>query len=194
MPPEPTPPATVVVVEDDEHLAEMYAEWLADRHDVRIANTGKEALDAFDPAVDVVLLDRLLPDQQGSDVLGELRQRPGDCWVAMVTAVEPSMEVVEMGFDEYLTKPVDEVTLRETVTRLRRRATYNELLRELYALASKKGALEAHYSQDELRGSPEYTELRRRLDELHDRIDDTIDEFDDEEFVGLLRDADTVVP
>ncbi|MFB6270737.1 MAG: response regulator [Halobacterium sp.] len=92
--------ATVLVVEDETPLAALYERWLSDAYRVRVANTGGDALDRFDGAVDVVLLDRRLPDRPGSEVLERIRGHDSDCQVAMVTAVEPDEDVLEMGFDD----------------------------------------------------------------------------------------------
>lgn len=187
-------PGTVLVVEDEKPVASLYEEWLTPRYEVLVATSGEQALDLYDGRIDVVLLDRRLPGISGDGVVAGVRRSPHDCRIAMVTAVEPDVDIVDLGIDEYLVKPVDSEDLRELIERLRRRATYDDLLGELYALASKKGALEAHNSRQSLQTSPEYAELRERLDELHDRIEATTAEFDDEDFVGLLREADATVP
>lgn len=187
-------PGTVLVVEDETPLALLYEQWLTSRYEVLVATSGEQALDLYDGRIDVVLLDRRLPDISGDGVVEAIRRSPHDCQIAMVTAVDPDVDIVNLDIDEYLVKPVERDQLRQLIERLRRRATYDELLGELYALASKKGALEAHNSRKSLQTSSEYAELRHRLDELHDRIEATTAEFEDEDFVGLLREADATVP
>ncbi|OYR71882.1 DNA-binding protein, partial [Halorubrum sp. E3] len=49
-----TPEATVLAVDDEPDLAELYRVYLDSAYDVRIATGGEEALDAMDDAVDVV--------------------------------------------------------------------------------------------------------------------------------------------
>ena len=75
-------------------------------HDVRTAYGGEEALEKADEDVDLVFLDRQMPDMSGDDVLERVRERGLDCRVVMVTAVDPDFDIVEMPFDDYLTKPV----------------------------------------------------------------------------------------
>lgn len=186
--------ASVLVVEDEDRLADLYGEWLASRYHVEVAKSGEEALRQYDEGIDIVLLDRQMPGLSGDGVVEAIRRSPHECKIAMVTGVEPDVDIVDMGIDEYLVKPVDKSDLIDLVQRLCRRRTYDELLNELYALASKKGALEAHNSRTELRASSEYGELRHRLDDLHERIDDTVAEFDNDDFVGFLREADATVP
>lgn len=184
----------VLVVEDEQHLAALYERWLSPHYETLVATSGEEALDLYDDRVDVVLLDRRLPGIDGDAVVEAVRTATGDCRIAMVTAVEPDVDIVNLGIDDYLVKPVHRDDLSEVIDRLHRRRTYDELLGELYALASKKGALEAHNSRDSLRTSSEYAQLRDRLDDLHERIEATTEEFDDEDFVCLLREADATVP
>ncbi|MFC4553269.1 response regulator, partial [Halorussus sp. GCM10023401] len=104
---------TVLVIEDEPDLGRLYELWLEDDYDVKHVETGEQALSALDDSVDVVLLDRRLPGMSGRAVLEEIRERDVDCRVAMVTAVDPSFDVVEMGFDTYVTKPPDREQLRD---------------------------------------------------------------------------------
>lgn len=177
----------VLVVEDEPDLADLYATWLDDDYDVRVAYGGREALDALDDAVDVVLLDRRMPDLSGDEVLVALRERDIDCRVAMVTAVEPDFDIIEMGFDAYLVKPVLRDDLRETVGRLLTRGTYDAQVRELFSLASKRAALMTQKDPAELAENEAYQELDRRFDELRDELDETVAELDARDFEVTLR-------
>jgi DNA-binding response OmpR family regulator len=104
---------------------------------VHAATSGADALAAVDDAVDVVLLDRQMPETTGEAVLDELRARGVDCQVAMLTAVEPDGDVLGMPFDDYRTKPVARSELVGLVKSLLARATYDERTRALFRLASK---------------------------------------------------------
>ena len=110
---------TVLIVEDERDLADLYAEWLKSAgYRTHTAYRGATALEAADEAVDVALLDRRLPEMQGEEVLDRIRERGLGCAVAMVTAVEPEADIVEMGFDEYAVKPVGESELTALVDEL----------------------------------------------------------------------------
>lgn len=131
----------VLIVEDKQPLADMYAEWLRHRYTVRAAYTGREALDALNDDLDVVLLDRRLPDISGDEVLNKIRDRELDCSVAMVTAVSPNFDVVTMGFDDYLTKPVSRSDLLNLVEDIELRVTVDDPLRESFAVQSMQSTL-----------------------------------------------------
>jgi DNA-binding response OmpR family regulator len=176
----------VLVVEDEPDLADLYATWLDDEYDVRVAYGGREALDALDDAVDVVLLDRRMPDLSGDEVLVALRERDIDCRVAMVTAVEPDFDIIEMGFDDYLVKPVSRDALVSTVSNLLLRTEYDEGVQELFSLASKKAVLESEKGPTSLQENEEYRELDDRLDGLRDDLDKKLDELDAEDGLDVL--------
>jgi CheY-like chemotaxis protein len=143
------PTAQVLIVEDKQPLADMYAEWVGESYAVEVAYTGREALDALDHDIDVVLLDRRLPDIPGDEILSEIGERGIDCSVAMVTAVSPDFDVVSLGFDDYLTKPVSIEELRETVADLARRTKAQDVLRESFAVRSKQSTLVESVLQDD---------------------------------------------
>jgi len=168
---------TVLAVDDEEAYVDAFARWLGDDYDVRTATKGEDAFQQLDEAVDVILLDRRMPGLSGDQVLSEIRARDIDCQVAMVTAVEPGFDIVEMGFDDYVVKPVSEEDLVGLVESLLRRATFDEQFRECFALASKKAALEANRDPEELATSEEYSELNDRLKDAESRANRTLSEL-----------------
>ncbi|TKX74932.1 response regulator [Halorubrum sp. GN11_10-6_MGM] len=189
-------PPLVLVVEDEPDLADLYAAWLGDEYRVRTAYGGREALDELDEAddeVDAILLDRRMPGLSGDEVLTAARDRGIDCRIAMVTAVEPDFDILEMGFDDYLVKPVTSDTLRETVEGLLRRGEYDTEVQDLFSLTSKKAMLEAEKSASDLASNEEYQRLTDRIEELRERADESRDAVatDDEDYEKLFQDFDT---
>ncbi|ELZ39600.1 response regulator transcription factor [Halorubrum tebenquichense] len=189
-------PPLVLVVEDEPDLADLYAAWLGDEYRVRTAYGGHEALDQLDEAedeVDAILLDRRMPGLSGDEVLTSVRDRGINCRVAMVTAVEPDFDILEMGFDDYLVKPVTSDTLRDTVEGLLRRGEYDTEVQELFSLTSKKAMLESEKSASDLADNEEYQELTDRIAELRERADESRDAVatDDEDYEKLFQDFDT---
>ena len=178
----------VLIVEDEPDVAETYNLWLADDYEVRMAGSGDEGLAELDETVDVVLLDRMMPGLSGDEVLERIRERGLDCRVAMVTAVEPDFDILEMGFDAYLCKPIRSQQLHDTVENLLERSTYDDLLQEYYSLVEKQATLEATKSSAELADNEEYLELRERVDDLKTDLSDTLGGIDDDEdFIATLR-------
>ncbi|OYR42100.1 DNA-binding protein [Halorubrum sp. Ib24] len=163
-------PATVLAVDDEPDLAELYRVYLDSAYDVRVATGGEAALEQMDESVDVVLLDRRMPDMTGHEVLSSMREAGHDARVAMLTAVEPDVDIVDMPFDDYKTKPVTKEDLLTLVEVLLYRAEFDEHSQEFFALASKKAALEAAGTT----GTDEYEELIERMESIRDRVEDTL--------------------
>lgn len=178
----------VLVAEDERHLANLYAGWLEDRYDVRIAYDGEGALEALDETVDVVLLDRRMPGLTGDDVLEAITAGAYPCKVAMVTAIDPDFDVIGMGFDDYLVKPVSSADLEATVERLLARRSYDEQVDEYARLLSKKVALETEKSRQQLELSREFTELESRVEQLGSDVDRMVRGFDRDDVTAVFRD------
>lgn len=166
-------PPTVLVVEDERGLANLYSIWLSEFYDVRTAYDGLEALELLDDDVDVVLLDRRLPEMMGTAVLREIRDRGYDCQVSLVTAVPPDEEIADLPIDDYLTKPIEHERIKEAVDELLLRSNEDTGKQELLGLISRKIALEQEHGQDNLEDSQKYTRLTQRIEELLDRLDVT---------------------
>ncbi|WP_276260019.1 HalX domain-containing protein [Haloglomus litoreum] len=178
---------TVLVVDDEPDLADLYAAWLDEGHETRVAYGGNEAIEAFDEDIDVALIDRLMPEMSGDEVLRHIRETGYDCQVAMVTAVEPDFDIIEMGFDDYLVKPILRDELLAAVSNLFSRADYDSQLRDLYALVSKRAALVTQKSEEELSSSEEYRELEARIEALQSELDRTATELDSDDFEVAFR-------
>lgn len=169
--------ATVLIVEDERGLADLYTAYLEDEYAVRTAYTGEEALELLDDAVDIALLDRRLDKWSGDRLLNVIQKRNIDCQVAMVTAVIPDFEIVDLPIDEYLTKPISREGLLETVEELLLRADADIDQQELLALISRKIALKEEKSAAELAASDEYTKLKRQIEVATDRLEDNLEEI-----------------
>ena len=165
---------TVLVVDDDPGLVELYGAWLDDVATVESCTDPGRALDAAQ-TVDVALLDRQMPGLSGDELLQRMRARDVAVPTAMVTGVEPDVDVVELGFDDYLVKPVGKDDLRDAVSTLRSRASYDDEFRRYFALASKKAALEANLDARKLAASEEYHDLERRLESAADGAEESLD-------------------
>jgi DNA-binding response OmpR family regulator len=179
----------VLVVEDEHDLADLYATWLEGSFRVRTEHHGRAALDALDDDVRVVLLDRRMPDLSGDEVLETIRDRGLDCRVAMVTAVEPDTSVIDMPFDDYLVKPVSKEELTRTVSNLFVRDEYDEGVRRLFSLSSKKAILESESDPATLDGSEKYQQLLADIESLRTDLDDKLARLsEDDDLTSVYQD------
>ncbi len=161
----------ILVVDDEPEIADLYATWLQRDHEVRTAYSGPEALEAVEESVDIVFLDRRMPRMNGDEVLAEMRSRGLRCRVVLMTAVDPDFDIIDIDFDEYLTKPVMRDDITEAIETLHDRPVEDEAVREYHALVSKKETLEAEKTHSELRHSERYRRLVERIEELADEAD-----------------------
>lgn len=159
----------VLVAEDDRRVAEMHTVWLEDEYTVRTAYDGEQALQKLDTDVDVVVLDRRMPGLSGDEVLDWIRSQQYDCRVAMLTSQDPKADILDLGFDEYVSKPVLKDDLRELVDDLLERAEHDRETREFLALGSKLAVLEAEKG---LEASEEYTAVRDRFETVREHVDE----------------------
>jgi DNA-binding response OmpR family regulator len=120
----------ILVVEDDRKVARFVRQGLCEEgHAVEIAKDGPEALDFVfaDPAYDLIVLDVMLPGEDGFGVLKALRSRKLAMPVLMLTArdsVADKVAGLDLGADDYLTKPFAfEEFLARVRALLRRRDT-----------------------------------------------------------------------
>jgi len=182
--------AVVLIVDDESAVADSYAAHVRDTYDARTAYGGEEALSKLDDDVDVVLLDRRMPDLVGDEVLETVRERGLDCRVAMVTAVDADFDIVDMEFDDYVVKPVTGEELLDTVDRLLRCAEYERALREYYRVTRTYVALRSTKDATELADSDEFRRLEDRREELRASLSTAAESLADDDFEALFRDLE----
>jgi DNA-binding response OmpR family regulator len=121
----------VLVIEDDEGLASVLERGLADAgHEVSVRRTGPDGVAAaMADAYDALILDWMLPGQDGPAVCRELRARGNHTPVLILTArhaVPDRIGGLDAGADDYLTKPF----------------SFDELLARLRVFARRRGGHE----------------------------------------------------
>ena len=120
--------ARILVVDDEPHIVDVVRAYLArDGHDVLIAADGDVALAlARETSPDLIVLDVMLPRRSGFEVLRELRTAGNPAAVVMLTARDDVIDRVaglEIGADDYVTKPFEPRELVARVGAVLRRTT-----------------------------------------------------------------------
>jgi CheY-like chemotaxis protein len=171
----------VLVVDDESGLADLYAVWLGDDHEVETAYSGQEALEEVTADTDIVFLDRRMPQMSGDEVLTTIRSRDVDCQVVMATGAPPDFDILDLPFDAYLSKPVSEDDLNAVVERLHRRSTYDDVVQDYFSLMSRQAALQAEKQPEQLAGNDEYAALVDEIETRREELDSLTDQLDQED-------------
>lgn len=125
----------VLIVDDDTNIAEVINMYLqSSGYDTKVVNDGKAAEDAFgEYKPDLVLLDVMLPNIDGVDVLKWIRKE-GTTPVIMLTAKGDTFDKVlalELGADDYVVKPFEPKELLARVKAVMRRYTVDTTSKEV---------------------------------------------------------------
>ncbi|WP_435318969.1 response regulator transcription factor [Haloarchaeobius sp. TZWSO28] len=178
MPSDDSERPSILIVDDEEKLANMYTLWLRADYDVETVYDGEPVLPKLDD-VDVVLLDRRMPGYSGEDVLERIRDRDTDTSIILITAVDPDFDILELPFDDYLCKPVQHTDLVSAIEQQLTARANSDDLQEYIQFATKQRLLEFEHGPHVLETNTEYVELRRRVDELEDQLRQDLDAFDE---------------
>ncbi|MEA3280747.1 MAG: response regulator [Thermodesulfobacteriota bacterium] len=113
----------ILVVDDEEYICEILQEFLSLKgYQVDTAANGEDALKKYEAdRPDVVLLDIRMPGMGGVDILRRIKEIDSRAGIIMLSAfgdAETVNEVLQMGADYYLQKPVEFDRLMEILTSL----------------------------------------------------------------------------
>lgn len=159
---------TVLVVEDESSIASFVALYLKNAgYSVRTAATGSEALAQFQASAPaLIVLDLMLPDIDGIEICRRIR-KTSDVPILMLTARDEDVDKIiglEVGADDYLTKPFNP---RELVARVKsilrraspeRRAVESKTIRHGDLLIDA-GRREVHVGEEEIQLAPKEFDL-----------------------------------
>src|SRR5260370_22944496 len=169
--PAPAPKTSLLVIEDDDNISTAIGEYFS-RAGYTV-NTAPDGIAGIEAAVksrpDVVVLDLMLPKMDGRAVCKELRQKHPQMPILMLTAKDDVVDKVlglEMGADDYITKPFSQREVEARITSVLRRA---------------RAAATSGDGRDEtpiVRGSLRVDSVRREVTIAERHVDLTPKEFD----------------
>ncbi len=155
-------PKTILVVDDEEKIIEVIQSYLQHAgYRVVSACTGKEALELFDRANPVlVILDLMLPDMSGEDVCRTIRRKSRVPVIMLSAKVEDTniVQGLEIGADDYVTKPFSLRQLLARVDAVLRRVT-NEAVPVASSITYNNGELMIDSQKHEVRKRGELVAL-----------------------------------
>lgn len=115
----------ILVVDDDLRICRLVSNYLSkEGYKISTANDGKQMWQIFKRnAPDIIILDLILPDEDGIDIAKELRAT-SDVGIIMLTSKQEQIDKIiglEVGADDYITKPFDNRELLARIHSLSRR-------------------------------------------------------------------------
>jgi two-component system, repressor protein LuxO len=115
-----TRPGTILLIEDTTSLQIVYRMVLEDAgHTVHLADTAADGMALFrDVEFDLVLLDLILPDRDGLDLMQEMLVLRPDTRIIVITAngsINKAVEAMRAGATEFLVKPFDDIRFLDAV-------------------------------------------------------------------------------
>ena len=142
--------ATILVVDDERGVRQSFNMVLKDEYRVLLAGTGKKAVEIYAKhAIDLVLLDILLPDINGLELLGKLKETEPGTEIIMVTAVNEihsAVKAIKLGAYEYIIKPF---IVEDVLTVISRALEKRQLVKEVTYLRNE---LERYHSFEQMVG------------------------------------------
>lgn len=177
--------STVLVVDDDAACRDLHELWLSEEYRVVTADNGEEALQHVAQS-DIMLVDRQMPVMDGEALARRVHEGDHQCFVVMLSGVEPDFDIVDLPVDEYLTKPVARETVLDVVDTMLTRDVCRRLLQEFFSLAARKERLERRKRPTELAESDEYRRLTADLEAKRVAVREMLEELDGEWQNALL--------
>jgi len=139
----------IFIVDDEESILKMLTHWCRNQwnYNVKTFTNGTDILNSLTVTPDLVLLDIMLPDINGNEILSKIKQKYPQLPVIMLSAqgsVEVALESIRLGAFDYFPKPIDKNRLEPAI---RNAIKSFDLERELQKL---KENLEKEYSFDNI--------------------------------------------
>jgi serine phosphatase RsbU (regulator of sigma subunit) len=191
----------ILVVDDNENNRDLLSRHIKGQgHTVATAANGREAIQMIQTGdYDLLLLDILMPEMNGYEVLqwlkdNEFRHLPAIA-ISALDEIDSIVKCIEMGAEDYLTKPFNSVLLRARIEaclekkRLRDREV--EYLAQLAQANQEITVLNERLQAENLRLSTEL-EITRRLQQMMLPKDNELNQIEGLEIAGYMEPADEV--
>jgi len=158
----------ILVVDDEEDILLLYKNLLKNEYNLTVTKSGADAVrKASEKHYDLVILDVIMPEMNGMEVLKKIKEIDGSIDVIMVTAskeVKPAVDCLKFGAFDYIIKPFEVEDLLSTIRKALERRKI--LMENLYL----KQALDERASMGELIGKDDKI---RKIYDIIEHISDS---------------------
>jgi two-component system, NtrC family, response regulator AtoC len=162
----------ILVVDDEFGVLQSFKMVLKDEFTVLLAETGTEAFNIYNTnAVDLILLDILLPDSNGLDLLEKFKELDSNIEIIMITAVkdiQSAVKAIRLGAYDYIVKPFD---VAEVLKIIRRALEKCDLVKKVIYLKNELGRLNVF---EEMIGQDEKMKKIFNLISMYSQTDSTV--------------------
>ena len=161
---------SILILDDEQSICTFLALALEDEFDVHTANSAEQAFEVLrSQKIHVALLDLLVGDSNGLDILQDIKAQYADIAVIMMTAfgeISTSVEAIKRGAFHYLCKPVN---LEELLYYIRQAVEFQNLSRKVEDLSNALVELEQRTYYGEIIGKSEpMQKVYRMIDRVKD--------------------------
>ncbi|MEN8191581.1 MAG: sigma-54 dependent transcriptional regulator [Bacteroidota bacterium] len=110
----------IFIIDDEPSIQKLLTHWVKNqwKYNVEIFDNGQDMLDNLSKNPDLILLDIMLPDSNGVDLLPEIKEYDSNLPVIMLSAqgsIEVAMDAIRKGAFDYFTKPIDNNKLEPAI-------------------------------------------------------------------------------
>lgn len=143
---------TILIVDDESEMRDLIRVCLFDNYVIEEAKDGEEAISKLEnKRVDLVLLDVMMPNMNGLDVIKEmkLRERFKEIPIIMLTALGESDDIVKglnLGADDYIVKPFEPTVLLARINSVLRRTDKTEEVWNVHGLVVHMEKMQVSYN------------------------------------------------
>lgn len=166
--------STVLVVDDEQRVAECYKIFVEQQHNAEVAIGGREAVEKLDENYDIVLLDRRMPDLHGSEVIDYINEEDHACRVIIISAIDPDMEILKNEFVKYIKKPVEQDELlqaiQETIVFDESGQSHIEYLK----LIEKAHIMQSEFTKVKLEDNHYYNKIIDSINSMREQFNDNV--------------------
>lgn len=145
----------ILMIEDNQSVCEMMGMFFKkEKWEAEFAYDGESAVEVYEKdheTIDIVLLDLNLPKKDGMQVAADIRRVSPTVPIIMLTARDSESDQVlglEMGADDYVTKPFSPITLIARIKALYRRAQLGQITQRASKVASDFDVQTAHFKMN----------------------------------------------